>query len=646
MKLPRRIFGLLLALILLAGCLSQSGFASAPSSALTILFTHDTHDHFLPMPAEGGGEYGGYTRLTTALSQQRNTPCQLDGNQTEAFPTITVDAGDFSMGSLFQAVYATEAPELRALGAMGYDVTTLGNHEYDYRAQGLADMLHAAVQSGDPLPKIVQANYRPKREDGYVQEALDNYGVTDYTMIERDGLRVAVFGLLGADADASAPMSGMEFEPIADAARRVVAQIQETEKSDFIICLSHSGTDPNSQKSEDELLAKSVDGIDVIISGHTHSVTPVPIQVNNTLIVSCGPYTENLGRLTLEKDVENGEVRVLEYKLLPIDATVAEDPAMSALAEEFKSLVSAEYLEDYGMTFDEVLAQAPFDFTPISRFGVRQEEDSLGNLIADSYLHAVKEAEGEFYVPVDFAVVASGVVRASFVKGDLTTSDAFNVSSLGVGGDGTPGYPLISVYITGKELKDAFEVDASVTPLMPAAQLYGAGMAWTFNPNRMIFNKVVSCAQIGEDGTQVPIEDEKLYRVVTGLYSGQMLGAVNGKSFGILTITPKDKQGDPVTDFERQIIHNQNGAEVKEWYALASYLKSMGTVSQEYAQPQGRKVVAPSWNPMELLKNPNWTTLVALGLLLLFVTIIVLVVRRVFFGAHGGRRGYRTYRGR
>lgn len=87
----------------------------------------------------------------------------MSGGPGYQYPTITLDAGDFSMGSLFQTIYATDAPELRALGAMGFDVTTLGNHEFDYRQKGLADMLDAAVASKDPLPKMVQANYKPRR---------------------------------------------------------------------------------------------------------------------------------------------------------------------------------------------------------------------------------------------------------------------------------------------------------------------------------------------------------------------------------------------------------------------------------------------------------------------------------------------------
>lgn len=638
MRYLRSVFTLVLTAVLFLG--SGPAWAPAPEGPgeLTILFTHDTHDHFLPAANEEGGEYGGYIRLATLLKEQRQEAAE------QGRAVVTLDGGDFSMGSLFQTIYTTDAPELRALGAMEYDVTTLGNHEFDYRQQGLADMLNAAKESGDPLPAIVQANYtQPLDHDsGYaVVQALENYPVTDYTVIERDGLRVAVFGVLGEDANDCAPMSGMELEPIADAAKRVVAEIKEKEDPDYIICLSHSGTD-GTGKGEDYALAKAVDGIDVIISGHTHTTIETPIQVNSALVVSCGEYTQNLGVLTVSK--AEGKTELVDYQLLPVDETVANDPAMTALARSFQQTVNETYLSGYGLTFDEVLCENPYNFTPISQFGAVQEEDALGNLIADSYVYAVKEAEGENYVPVDFAVVASGVIRASLAKGDITVSDAFDVSSLGSGADGTPGYPLVGVYITGKELKDAFEVDASVTPLMSAAQLYGSGMKWSFNTHRMIFDKVTDCAQILPDGTEVPIQDDKLYRVVTGLYSGQMLGTVNGKSFGLLTITPRDEKGQPIENLEDYIIHGPGGTEVKEWYALAFYLQSMGTVDSRYAAPEGRKTVSRSWNPIELVRSPGWITLAAMALAVLVAAIIILLVTKPL--RRRSRRGYRAYRGR
>lgn len=637
-----RLSALCLALCLLAAGLPLTAFAASPSPVYesTILFTHDTHDHFLPMPDEEGGEYGGYTRLATLLKQER-----------EARPdALTLDAGDFSMGSLFQTIYATHAPELQALGAMGYDVTTLGNHEFDYRAQGLADMLNAAVDSGSPLPAIVQANYKPPESDTASLEAWERYGIQDYVILERGGISYGIFGLMGEEADSNAPMSGMEFEPTVEAAQRTVAAIQaELEQSSnpsLIICLSHSGTDGKG-KGEDYELAKAVDGIDLIISGHTHTVLEEPIQVGNTLIVSAGEYTSYLGSLTLSWS-EDGQKTIQDYRLIPVDETVAADPGMEQLTNRFQPLVESEYLAQYGLKFGQVLATTQFAFTPISQFATEQREDTLGNLIADSYIYAVQQAEGDDYVPVDFAVVASGVIRGSFAAGEITTSDAFNVSSLGSGADGTPGYPLISVWITGKELKDAFEVDASVTPIMSAAQLYGSGMTWTWNPHRIIFNKVNSCAQVLPDGTTVPLENDRLYRVVTGLYSGQMLGTVNSQSFGILTITPKDANGNVITNFEDHIIYNPDGSEVKEWYALASYLQSMGTVDARYSAPEGRKVEERSWNPISLLKGLNLIGGIALAVLLVVILLVGLLIYRIVTRKRrrsSWRSGYRPYRG-
>lgn len=637
----KRIFLAVLAAALLALACPAWG-ASGESHDAVILFTHDTHDHFYPAPSEDGGEYGGYIRLATLLKQER-----------VKYPNaITVDGGDFSMGTLFQTIYATQAPELRALGAMGYDVTTLGNHEFDYRAAGLAQMLETAAASGSPVPTIVQSNGTVLDGTGSqeLKQAMEDYGVQDHIILTRGGINYGIFGLMGEDADACAPMSGMAFEPVADAARRAVAELEEElaqlEGPSLIVCLSHTGT--KNGKGEDYELAKAVDGIDVIISGHTHSTLEEPVQVNDTLIVSCGEYTTNLGVLELKLD-GTGAVTDFDYRLVPVDETVSADADMERLAQSFQPMVEKEYLSQFGLTFDQVLAQSTFDFTPISQFGKEHREDTLGNLIADSYVYAVQQAEGENYVPVDFAVVAAGVIRESFSAGEITTSDVFNVSSLGSGADGSPGYPLISVWITGRELKDAFEVDASVTSLMPAAQIYGAGMTWTWNPHRILLNRVNDCAQVLPDGTTVPLEDDKLYRVVTGLYTGQMLGTVNGQSFGILTITPKDDQGNEVTNFEDQIIYTPNGSELKEWYALATYLQSMGTVDGRYAAPEGRKVEDLSWNPINLLKGLNLIGWIALAVCLAVLALIILIVYRLVTRKsrrRGGKgSGYRPYRG-
>ena len=596
------------------------------SDSITILFTHDMHSHLLPAKDESGCSYGGYARLKTAIDAQK-----------ERHPNaLLVDGGDFSMGSLFQTVYATDAAELRIMGALGYDAATFGNHEYDYRTAGLANMLNAAVDSGEPLPAILETNYKPPLEGdpSYDKEAaalwaaFERYGVQDYTVIQRGGVNFAVFGVMGEDSDACAPMSGMVFQDPVPIAREIVAQIEaEIPEPRVVVCLSHSGTDENPEKSEDQRLATEVDGIDVIVSGHTHTTLSEPIQVDDTYIVSAGEYCKNLGVLTLKPD---GDTLSLEdYALIPIDGSLSEDNAVAAKIEDYKKLVEDSYLTKFGdLTFDQVLAFNPYEFDSLSDLETHRESP-LGNLIADSYVWAVKEAEGEDYVPVDFALTANGVIRESLPTGEVTVSNVFNISSLGIGADQIPGYPLVSVWITGKDLKNAFEVDASVTPLMPAAQLYFSGMAFTFNPHRMIFNRVTDCAQVLEDGSTLPIEEDRLYRVVTGLYCGQMLGAVNDESFGILNITPRDAKGNEITNLEDFILHDKDGNELKEWYALASYLGDMGTVSQEYSGTDGRKIVDNSWNPTHLLTNLNGISIAVLAAVLVLILIAVAVIRRI-----------------
>lgn len=634
MKLHSRLGTSCFALLLILSVSFSPAMALTPMptpDALTILFTHDTHDHFLP----DASDRGGYTRLAALLKEQRQAAGQC--------AVITLDAGDFSMGSLFQTVYPSDAPELRALGAMGYDVATLGNHEFDYRQQGLADMLNAAKKSGDPLPALVQANYTSPvdpSEAAPLLEAFENYPVTPYTILEKpeyqgahgpegaNPLRIAVFGVMGLDSHECAPMSDMVYEPIIDAARRVVAEIREKENPDYIICLSHSGTEDG--KGEDYELAKAVDGIDVIISGHTHTTLPEPIEVNQTLIVSCGPYTQNLGVLTVHRSGGDGSIQLGSYQLIPIDNSLPADPDMTAMAEEFKGAVEQNYLSRYRLGYDEVLARSETDFTTAE----------TGDLIGQAYLSTIRDIEGASYVPIAFAVAPDGVIRDRVRSGDVTTADAFDILSLGSGADGTPGYPLVSVYLTGKDLKNAFEVDASVSDLMPAAELFGAGCAWTYNPHRMFLDRVTECTlRDPETGQQTGIQDDQLYRVVADLYSGQMLGTVESKSFGLLTVTPRDENGTPVTDLESRILHDRDGSEVKAWYALASHLKKQAQIRPPFPSKEENA----SWNPIHLLFPMGLPTLVLLLAGLVLIVLVLLVVRLIRRRRDKG--SYRPYRG-
>ena len=621
--MKRRFSALLLALLLICSLCVIPADAAPPANTATILFTHDLHSHFLPQPAEDGGESGGYARLKTAIDRERAT-----------YPdALLLDGGDFSIGSLVQTLYTTEAAELRTMGAMGYDAATLGNHEFDHTGVGFARMLNAAADSGDPLPALLEANYRPSADNpdkDFIQQAMDHYGVQETMLLERGGITYGIFGLMGVDSDDCAPTSGFALEDAAQSAERCAASLKE-QGAELSICLSHSGTNGEAKLSEDEKLAKAVDGIDVIISGHTHTTLTEPIVVNGTYIVSCGPYCRNLGSITLRK-YEDGSKELLDYHLTPIDETLPDDPDIAAMVETWKNKVGDTYLSRYGLTYDEVLTTTSFDLdTPVS--GV-QENNGLGSLVADAFRWAARTLTAEPYEGHTVAVTADGVLRAPLRTGEITTSQAFDVLSMGVGADGTSGFPLLAVYLTGKELKSVAEVDASVTPIMPVAQLYVSGARYSFNTNRMFFNRVYNACLLAGDGTEQEIADDQLYRVVTGMYSAQMLGTVKEKSMGLLSLEPKMADGSPVTDFNDCILYDKDGNEIKEWYALAAYLQTFGGegVRPSYREPV-IKNVSHSWSPAQLLREWNWITwtvvLAALAVILLAVLLVRLILRKV-----------------
>ena len=654
----RRFSVFFLALLLAVLCVLPVGAVAEgctqETNVTTILFTHDLHSHFLPQSTAEGGESGGYARLKTVI----------DGERAMNPDALLVDGGDFSIGSLIQTLYTTQAAELRTMGAMGYDAVTIGNHEFDHKGVGFAEMLNSAkaaqtaamglltdsqypprnleayqAQYGPltlALPALLEANYAPADDNpdrAFIRSAMENYGVTDCVTLERGGVTYGLFGLMGVDSDECAPTSGFTRTDAAKAAKRCVETLKG-EGAEIIVCLSHSGTGDSLASSEDEELAKAVDGIDVIVSGHTHSTLAEPLVVNDTYIVSSGPYCQNLGSLTFSWG-GSGQKRLLDYRLIPIDETVAEDPEIAGLVERWKDMVGEAYLARYGLTYDEVLTHTDYELTtPVSAV---QENNGLGTLVSDAFLWADRTLNAAYAdSPHTVSVTADGVLRANLPAGDLTAAMAFDVLSMGVGEDGTSGFPLVAVYLTGKELKAAMEVDASVTPIMPAAQLYMSGAKYAFNTKRMFFNRVYDAALTdvtfdeSSTGNAYEIDDNALYRVVTGMYSAQMLGTVKSKSMGLLSLEPKQANGTPVTDFADCILYDANGNELKEWYALAAYLEQFGEdgLPDRYADPaNGCKQVSDSFAPGQLLAGWNGITWVVLGIVLLVLALILLLIR-------------------
>ncbi len=622
----RTILAIGLILLILTGIPRADVAAGGPAAGerLVILFTHDLHSSFLPrrVAAPGGPpvERGGYAKLLTLIREVRSR---------EGDRTLVVDAGDFSMGTLFHTAFMTEAAELRLMAAMGYDVMTLGNHDFDFHPKGLAQALRAARAAERKLPVMVASNvvFSPDgKGDEDLRGAFGEYPVTPYAVLERRGIRVGLFGILGKDAQTDTPFAKpVTFADHVETSKKMVALLRDKEKVDLVVCLSHTGTSPVKKHSEDENLAREVPGIDVIISGHTHTLLPKPIIIGKTVIVSAGSYGAYLGRLTLDYAKGSGATPA-GYELTPVLRDVPDDPDLARQIAGFQRDVNKGYLAAYNYRYDQVAAETGFDMETLEAAYRSPGETGIGDMITDAYRYAVRKVEGPRYEHIHVVVEPLGLIRDSFLKGPITVDDIFRVLSLGLGTDGMPGYPLISSHVTGKDLKDLLEVETTVAKIKNDAHLQLSGVRFSFNPHRVPFDRVTSITVQNEAGVYEPMAPEKLYRICLNYYTAQMVEYVRTASHGLLSVQPRDRQGHPVTDMRQAIIDTDpstpGNQEIKEWAALAAYLKSfpdtdgngIPDIPARYRQPEGRFSAAPSWNPIRLVAGGNAITYGAIGI--------------------------------
>ena len=628
-KIFRKSFIAAVAVLMIIFGLSASAQENVKS--LDVLFVHDTHSHLTEFSTVEDGKsqvMGGFAKIKTLINEKK----------AENPDTLILDAGDFSMGTLVQVVFEEEASEIRMLGNLGVEVTTLGNHEFDYRAKGLANMMKHAVESGDALPEMVISNvdWDAMNAAGLTEDqqmlidAFANFGVKEYVVLEKGDVKIAVTGLFGKDCLACVVAPPLVFEDPVEAMKETVAEIKANEDVDMIVCVSHSGTWEDEAKSEDEILAKEVPELDLIISGHTHTKLDEAIQHGDTYIVSVGEYGKYLGDLSMSQK-EDGRWTLDSYELITVGEDIEEDAATKEKIDELMAMVDEKYLEQFGYTKDQVLCTNEIEFAPQSDTSEKHTELNLGSIIADAYTYAAEQVLGADTVAM--SVAPSGTIRDSYAKGNITTENVFNSFSLGIGRDEIPGYPLIGVYLTGEELKLTAEIDASISDLMTTARLYTDGLYWHYNPNRMLLNKATDVFLVNNQEERVELENDKLYLVVTDFYSSQMLGGVTDLSMGLLSIVPKFADGTPIENYEDAILM-KGDQELKAWVAIADYMSSfedtdgdgVGNVPAKYGTLEGRKVVEDSKNIIDLVKNPNKFFFMIIGVVLLLLAIIVAIV--------------------
>ncbi|MCK5100509.1 MAG: metallophosphatase, partial [Desulfobacteraceae bacterium] len=375
-------------LILVFFIINCSSMGYSAENQLTILHTNDLHSHFLGFSPNGdyspqitGNDktLGGWARIATVIKSEkgkRNNPC------------LVLDAGDFLMGSLFHMVSREEALELELMEKMGFDLTTLGNHEFDLKPEGLARIIESAAAKGK-MPQIVASNIifdQTDDKDDRLEKLFKQGVVKPYTVIQKGELKIGFFGLIGKDAADVAPFaSPVKFGDPIESSQKMVKLLREQEQVDVVICLSHSGLMDDESKSEDFQLAKNVSGIDIIISGHTHTALPKPIVQNNTIIVQASAYGKQVG--VLDVIVNPDGVKLENYKIVSIDDTIKGDVEITGMIDSAMQIVNQKVLEPYNLKFDQVLVETDFDLC------LKIDESNLGNLLTDSIRWAVDKAE-------------------------------------------------------------------------------------------------------------------------------------------------------------------------------------------------------------------------------------------------------------
>jgi 5'-nucleotidase/UDP-sugar diphosphatase len=640
----RKIALLICVLTSLVGIPGSIAGPVSNSKELMIVFTHDLHSYFLPhrilTEQDDHVQQGGYAKLAYMIKGQQ---------MLKRDKTIVVDAGDFSMGTLFHTSFLQEASELRLMGKMGYDVVTFGNHDFDFHADGLATMLQTAKSKSNQLPAMIASNIIFSKNDpgdAKLKQAFRDFPVKEYTIIKRNGIRIGLFGIMGKDASLDTPYAKpIKFADPVHTSKHMVDILRKKEKVDLIICLFHSGTSPTKKKSEDEALAREVPQIDVIISGHTHTILQKPIRIGKTIIVSGGCYGEYLGMLKINYS-KGKDIRLVSYELKNITTGIPENKIIAEDIADYKKIIDLNFLASRRLSFDQVIAQADFNMETLFSAYQNPREMGLGNMITDAYRAAVQKAEGKNYEYISLALQPLGLIRDTFLKGKITVADVFQVLSLGLGTDGAAGYPLIAFYVNGKEMKDILEVHTSVAPMgKPDAYLQVSGVKFTYNPDRVMLDRVTSVLVQDEQGDYKPLDHQKLYRICANIYAAEMIKYVSDVSHGILDIHPKDKNGRLLPDLKSAIIYvdknSPNPRELKEWEALAQYMRSfkdtdrnrIPNIPDRYKGPEGRYQAQPSLNPIKLIAGSNAISYVALivGFVLLCALgfLVWLVVRKV-----------------
>jgi 5'-nucleotidase/UDP-sugar diphosphatase len=447
----KRVLSLVLVVLLILSSFSFAFGQDAETVKITIIHTNDTHSRL-----EGSDSVIGFAKIATLIKEAK-----------EANPnTLVLDAGDTLHGMPIVNISKGENA-IKVLEAAGYNYMTLGNHDFNYGQERLLEL--------KDMSKVGMLSANIVDENG-------DYLFTPYAIEEVGGVKVGIFGLSTPDTvivTHPKNVEGLTFKDPIEVSKEMVKELED--KADVIIALAHLGLDESSTITS-KALAQGVEGIDLIIDGHSHTILEAGQLENDTLIVQTKNYGENLGYVDIE--VLNGEVTGISARLLPVadTADVVPDPDLAAYIESINPKNDP--------AFQVVVASTDVYLDGV-RENVRTKETNLGNLSAD----AARTATG-----ADVAFVNGGGIREDVPVGDITKGKIAAIFPF--------GNLIVVKKITGQDLKAMLEWSVSDYPAAKGAFLQVSGLEFSFDPAKEVGSKVVEVKVGGE-----PLDLTKEYTV-------------------------------------------------------------------------------------------------------------------------------------
>ena len=501
-----------------------------------ILHTNDVH-----------GSIAGYANVAELRNEY----------EAQGADVILVDAGDFSQGTTYVST-SKGLDAITMMNAAGYDVVTLGNHEFDYGYAQLKDNLSKAEF------QIVCA------------DVFDENGETIYpanTVFTTDDLTIGFVGFETPEAQTKANpalIKGLRFaagEELYTIAQENIDELK-AEGVDLVIAIAHLGVDEESAPNRSTDLWANTTGFDFIIDGHSHTV--MTEGANGEPIQSTGTAFANIGVIIIDNETKAIEGNFLQSVSHDEDGTtvydIPHDIQVSGYAQEIMDRVNGEY--------NIVFAQSLVDLNGERDPGNRTEETNLGSLISDAIMWTILKDEGSLTVDDEYAlsIVNGGGIRASIAKGSITKKDVNTVLPF--------GNTITVVYVTGTELLEALEASTYCTPTAIGGFPQVAGIEFTvdttkpydanaetypastyYGPasiNRVTINNV----------NGLPFDENATYAVITN----DFMAAGGDTYYAFASSTNKFDTGIPLDEAVMAYITDKLG----------------GVVGEEYAEPFGR----------------------------------------------------------